>query len=87
LVSADFLASNYSYDVEVQQAMARHHAGAARVIPVILRPVDWHSAPFGALQALPKDGRPVTNWPTHDDAFLDVARGIRAVAEELARRP
>jgi hypothetical protein len=87
LVSADFLASDYCYDVEVQQAMGRHDAGEARVIPVILRPVDWHSAPFGRLQALPKDGRPVTSWPTHDDAFLDVARGIRAVAEELARRP
>jgi hypothetical protein len=87
LVSADFLASDYCYDNEVQQAMARHDAGEARVIPVILRPVDWHSAPFGALQALPKDGRPVTSWPTHDGAFADVARGIRAVAEALSRRP
>jgi hypothetical protein len=87
LVSADFLASDYSYDVEVQQAMARHAAGEARVIPVILRPVDWHSAPFGTLQALPKDGHPVTSWPNRDEALLDVARGIHTVADELARRP
>src|SRR5207237_5210556 len=38
-----------------------HEAREARVIPIILRPVDWHSAPFGKLQALPKDGRPVTS--------------------------
>jgi hypothetical protein len=67
--------------------MARHAAGEARVIPVILRPVDWHSAPFGTLQALPKDGHPVTSWSNRDEALLDVARGIRAVAEELAHRP
>jgi hypothetical protein len=87
LVSADFLASNYCYDVELQCAMARHEAGEARVIPIILRAVDWQRAPFGKLQALPKDGRPITSWPNQDEAFLDVARGIRAVAEEIARHP
>ena len=38
LVSADFLASPYCYDVEMKRAMARHESGEARVIPVILRP-------------------------------------------------
>jgi len=61
----------------------RHEAGEARVVPIILRPVDWHKAPFGKLQALPKDGLAVTNWPNPDDAFADIARGIRSVAEEL----
>jgi TIR domain len=88
LVSADFLASNYCYDLEVQRAMTRHTAGEARVIPIILRAVDWHSAPFGKLQALPKDGRPVTSWPNRDEAFLDIARGIRAMAEAaVSHRP
>jgi hypothetical protein len=87
LVSPDFIASPYCYNIEMQRAMARSEAGEARVIPIILRPVDWHSAPFGTLQALPKDGRPVTSWPNRDDAFLDIARGIRAVAEELLPHP
>ena len=43
--------------------------GTARVIPVILRPCDWHTAPFGKLQALPKDGKPVTTWTNRDEAF------------------
>jgi hypothetical protein len=63
--------------------MERHEAGTARVIPVILRPVDWRTAPFGKLQALPRDGRPVTRWSDKDEAFLDVARGIREVAESM----
>jgi len=83
LISADFLASDYCYDVEMKRAMERHEAGEACVIPVILRPVDWRGAPFGKLQALPTDAKPVTEWPNRDKAFLDVARGIRAAVEEL----
>jgi hypothetical protein len=82
LISADFLASDYCYDVELRRAMERHHAGTARVIPVILRAAAWESAPFSALQAVPKNARPVTSWVDHDEAFADVARAIsRAVAE------
>jgi len=83
LVSADFLASRYCRDVEIARAMKRHQAGTARVMPVILRPVDWHSASFGKLQALPKDGKPVTPWNNRDEAFTDIARGIREVAKGL----
>src|SRR5918997_4147517 len=77
LISADFLASDYCYGVELQRAMERHAAKDARVIPIILRPVDWHGAPFGKLQALPKDANPVTSWPNREEAFADVVRGIR----------
>src|SRR3954463_15340261 len=83
LVSADFLASRYCRDVEIKRAMEHHEAGTARVIPVILRPVDWHTAPFGKLQALPRDGKAVTEWSNRDKAFTDVARGIREVVKGL----
>src|SRR5262249_10559694 len=83
LISSDFLASDYCYDVEVKTAMKRHDDGEARVMPVILRPVDWKGAPFGKLQALPKDARPVTDWSNRDEAFLDIAQGIRVAAGEL----
>jgi pimeloyl-ACP methyl ester carboxylesterase len=81
LVSPDFLASQYCYDVEVQRAMERHHQRAARVIPVILRPCDWKNALFAKLQAAPKDGKPVTSWANRDAAFLDIARQIRLALE------
>src|SRR5262249_49361528 len=87
LISSAFFASDYCYDVELRHALVRHEAGEARVIPIILRPVDWHSAPFGKLQALPKDGRAVTLWTNQDEAFLDIACGIRSVAEELVDNP
>ena len=83
LISSDFIASDYCYDVEMQRAMERHEAGEARVIPIILRSVDWEEAPFGQLQALPTGVRPVTHWKDRDEAFTDIARGIREVVEEL----
>ena len=65
--------------------MERHEAGTARVIPVILQPVDaWHTAPFGKLQALPEKGKAVTTWKNREVAFADIARGIREVAKSLA---
>ncbi|MEH2207529.1 MAG: toll/interleukin-1 receptor domain-containing protein [Nostoc sp.] len=84
LISANFIHSNYCWDIEVRRAMERHEAKEARVIPVILDSVDWESAPFGRLQALPKSGKPVKKWGNRSDAFLNVAEGIRLVAKELA---
>lgn len=83
LVSADFLASDYCYDIEMNRAMERHDAGEARVIPIILRPIDWQEAPFGKLQGLPRDMRPVTLWENQDEAFTNIARGIKKVVEDL----
>jgi hypothetical protein len=83
MVSADFMASDYCWNVEMSRAMERHEAGEAVVIPVILRAVDWQSAPFGKLQALPKDGKPVTSRPNLDEAFTNIATGIRGAVERL----
>ena len=84
LISADFLASDYCYDKEMTRALARHEAGEARVIPIILRPVDWTGAPFSKLHALPRDGLAVTKWSNQDEAFTQIAQGIRQIALELA---
>ncbi len=85
LISADFLASTYCYDIEVKRAMERHNAGEARVIPIILRHCDWHNAPFGKLQALPTDGKPVDSriWYNKDEAFHNITQGIRKAVEDL----
>jgi tetratricopeptide (TPR) repeat protein len=83
LVSSDFLASHYCYDVEVERAMQRHESGQARVIPIILRPCDWQSAPFGKLNSLPTDVKPVTRWDDRDEAFLNIAEGIRKAIEDI----
>jgi len=88
LVSSDFLTSDYCYDIEMARAMERHSEGTARVIPVILRTCDWSDAPFGKLQALPKNAKPVKSWADQDDAFTDIVKGIkRAIAEIVPAGP
>jgi len=67
--------------------MERHRCGETRVIPIILRPCDWQSAPFGKLKALPTDSKPVTKHQTLDDAFLDITRAIREVIQQLGPAP
>ena len=78
LISANFVASDYCWDVEMVAAMQRHASGKCRVIPIILRKIDdWQSSPFGILQALPTDGKPITSWEDRDEAYACVAQGIR----------
>jgi tetratricopeptide (TPR) repeat protein len=83
LISADFIKSDYCHEIEMQRAMQRYRADEARVIPIILRPCDWETSPFGELQALPKEAVPVTEWPSSDAAFTNVAKSIRLVVDEL----
>lgn len=83
LVSAEFMASPFCYGREMERAMDRHRANEARVVPVILRPVEWQEAPFGRLVALPTDGKPITKWSERAEAFVDISRGIKRVVGEL----
>ncbi|MCC5666050.1 SUMF1/EgtB/PvdO family nonheme iron enzyme [Nostoc sp. CHAB 5784] len=85
LVSSDFIYSKYCWDVEVTKAIERHEAGEACVIPIILRNVSWQSAPFAKLQALPKNALPIKSWTNQDDAFMNVAEGIKFAAEQLIK--
>lgn len=66
--------------------MNRHESGSARVIPIILKPVDWQETPLmlPGIQALPRDAKPITTWPNRDLAWKDVVDGIRAAAANLA---
>ncbi len=82
LVSSSFLASNYCYGREVMFALKRHTSGECRVIPVILKPVDWSHSPFAGLQGLPRDGKPVTSWSNREQAFLNITEGIRKAISE-----
>jgi hypothetical protein len=84
LVSPDFVASDYCWDIELKRALERHEKREARVIPVILRPVvGWQKAPFGKLAVVPTDGRPVMDWPSRDQGFANVAEHIQKAVDEL----
>ncbi|MBW8878507.1 MAG: toll/interleukin-1 receptor domain-containing protein [Acidobacteria bacterium] len=83
LVSPPFIDSSYCWSFETEIALKRHQRGEARVIPIILRPVDWKSSPLGVLQVLPKGAKPVVEWALRDSAFLEIASELRKVITTL----
>jgi hypothetical protein len=84
LISADFIDSKYCYDIEMKRALERHEKREALVIPVILRPVVLKGSAFAKLQALPKDARALTEWPSVDAACVDVVEGVREAVLALS---
>jgi hypothetical protein len=79
LLSADFLASDELYEVELTRALARRSEGVV-VKGVLLRPIDWAHGKLAGLSVAPaRDGKivPVTSWPSHDEAFARVAEALR----------
>lgn len=77
LLSPDYIASNYCYEKEFEQALRLHESGKLTIIPIILEPCDWLSTPFNAFKALPKDGKAISTWQNINTAFLDVVQNIR----------
>jgi len=59
VVSPDFIATDYIWDVEIKKALERHDKGEATVIPIILRHCDWtgEATPFSKLNAIPSKGK------------------------------
>ena len=82
LVSAHFMDSDYCYNIEMQRAMELQQRGKTRVIPLILSPCDWRSAPFGHLQCLPRNGGSITESNNLDAAFTDVAHHLRQIIQQ-----
>lgn len=102
LVSPDFVASDDIWNDQLEQALRRHEAGAAKVIPILLRPTNIEDISFFKLKALPDIYDPhrldktrsilpgenaVTAWKDIDDALTHVAKGIGGVAATLQRDP
>jgi hypothetical protein len=74
-----------SYDVELDKALELHASGKAKVVPVILRGCLWHHTQFAKLQALPKDAKAIGTWSDRDEALMNVAEGIKQIADDLIK--
>jgi hypothetical protein len=85
LISADFIASDYCYEVEMTKAISRHEKGDAVIIPIILNPCDWSDLPFSKIQGLPQNGKPITSnhWENSEIALNEVAKSIKDIVENL----
>jgi len=83
LISADFIASDYCYEVEMKRAIERHEKNETIVIPILIHPCDWEDTPFGIIQALPQNGKPVTDqfWENSEKGLSIVAKAIKSLVE------
>jgi hypothetical protein len=93
LVSKDFLESDYIFGVELKRAMARRAAQACEVVPIIVRAINIEpedaedpNFSFMKLQALPTDLKAVESWPNRDEAWTNVAKGLRATVKAIHAR-
>lgn len=84
LVSANFFASDYCFDNEMQSALTREKAGECTVIPVIVKPCQWTTSPLGHLRATPTDGIPISKWPDQDEALSLVAADIKRATDKYS---
>jgi formylglycine-generating enzyme required for sulfatase activity len=86
LISPSFINSMYCWKIELEQALKRHQAGKACVIPIILRPTAWQRTDIARLQAFPKDAKAITTWANQDEAFVDVVNGIQNAVDRLVEQ-
>lgn len=83
LVSPYFLASDYCYELEMTRALERHDKGEAVLIPVIVHPCDWQHSAFSHLWATPPDGKPISKFTNHHDAYHAVVTDVRKAIERF----
>lgn len=86
LISPHFIESSHCYDVEMERALQRQRAGEAWVIPIIVRHVNLRGTVFEALEALPKNKKPLSRWTDRDEACVDIANGISNVIDNIVKR-
>ena len=84
LISVDFLLSPFIRHHELGQALRRHNAGTARVVPILVRSVyKFERYPFGRLQVLPSNAKPIEKWQHRADACTDVIEGLERVIKDM----
>lgn len=76
LISSDFIASDYCYNIEMKRAIERNERGECMVIPIIIRPCLWMETPLKNILALPKDGKPVSKYTDSDEAYLEIVSAV-----------
>jgi len=84
IISPDYLNSAYCYDVEFQHALTNFNNGKVRIVPIIAQPCDWKPSSFGGFKAIPKDGKPISEWVNENNAFLNVIDELRRLVPTSA---
>jgi hypothetical protein len=79
LISAYFFTTDYIWNIEVQNTFERQEKNEITAIPIILSPCAWMQTPIAQFQALPRKGRPITDFADKNTALLEVVNGVHRV--------
>lgn len=79
VLSPDYLTSCVD-----QSAAILEHAkqNGLRVVPLLARPCFWELSGFAGKQPLPLDGRPLSQHPDADQAYVDTSRALGALLND-----
>ncbi|WP_228851783.1 toll/interleukin-1 receptor domain-containing protein [Aegicerativicinus sediminis] len=87
LVSAEFLASDYINNVEIEKTIASYGDKNIKVVPVILNHCMWEETVLKNFQAAPiEEGRlkPISEWPDQNKAYYTVSLELlKSINKEL----
>lgn len=86
IVSSSFIDSDYCYGIEMQEAIKRAKNGECKIIPVIARSCMWDDTPFKDFLVLPTDGKAISQYKDEDEAYTEIARGVKRIMEEIEQK-
>jgi hypothetical protein len=78
LITQAFLSSSFIKGQEMRRAIARHDAGLARVVPILVESCSWQETPFAKIQGMPAGMVPIASLSNSDET-------IQNIIEELAK--
>lgn len=82
LVTSHCLASDFIHTKELATAWEQVKAGTTRIIPIIVSACLWQEEPiFDSLQSLPTDAKAITTWANSEEAWTNVAQGIKGIID------
>lgn len=88
LVSADFIHSDYCWNIEMKQALEKYYSGDSILVPILVRSfAGWEKLPLSEIQALPADAKPISSWRNKDQAYQNVVSGLMKLLEKFPPQP
>lgn len=85
LISPDFVGSDYMWDGEVKSALNRYWKDTLVIIPILVRPADIKGLDIDRFQALPTNGKAISQWADRDEAWISVTQGLQETIEAIAQ--